>query len=94
MDVITHRFAYITGQIDLCAEHAAQPPEWVPSLGPVNHGQHAGLCGVCRRYHASDFGGGDALGAAARVAAEELDCDTDDLEATRKGAHIVCVRVR
>lgn len=47
MRVITYQHAYIGGTTTLCEEHAVHPPEWVPSLGPVSHGQHEGECDAC-----------------------------------------------
>ncbi len=66
--VITYQHAYIAGTSTLCARHSAHPPSWVPALGPVSHGQHAGRCAVCdTRYRivvgekGSDYGHVEAL---------------------------------
>lgn len=42
--VVTYQAAYHAPDITLCAQHAEQPPY---PLGPVQHGQHEGLCEVC-----------------------------------------------
>ncbi len=47
MTVVTYQYAYIQGDVSLCSEHAEKPPEWLPILGPVNHGAHEGICDAC-----------------------------------------------
>lgn len=49
--VITYQHAYVGGTTTLCEEHAASPPDWVPSLGPVSHGAHQGGCEACSDDH-------------------------------------------
>lgn len=39
----------IGGAVDLCREHAARPPEWMPELVAVQYGQHMGWCDACMR---------------------------------------------
>jgi hypothetical protein len=46
--VVTYWSAYPPYiQISLCDEHAAHPPEDVPSLGRVSYGLHEGTCAAC-----------------------------------------------
>jgi len=47
MTIVTYVNAYIPGAHDLCADHAEDPPEWLPALGAVEHGAHEGECAVC-----------------------------------------------
>jgi hypothetical protein len=46
-NVVTYAYAYVNGTIDLCDEHAEDPPESLPVLGPVSHGEHRGSCHAC-----------------------------------------------
>ena len=51
--VITYQHAYLPGQrITLCARHEHSDDPLVAarfgSLGPVSHGQHWGICAICR----------------------------------------------
>lgn len=50
--VVTYQHAYVTGEATLCRAHAQHPPEWIPVLGPVQHGARSGLCDVCERIEA------------------------------------------
>jgi len=63
MRVITYQHAYIGGTTTLCHPHAAHPPDWVPSLGPVSYGEHEGTCRACERER-------DTKTAAEQVAAQ------------------------
>ena len=45
--IVTYKYAYVTGTVDLCAAHAENPPEALPALGPVSHGEHRGWCHAC-----------------------------------------------
>lgn len=53
--VATYQFAYVDGEVSLCSYHAARPPEWLGSLGPVSYGQHEGCCKVCSEDEAEDL---------------------------------------
>jgi hypothetical protein len=46
---VTYQHAYIAGTTTLCRRHAEYPPEWVPVLGPVSHGDHDAACDACGR---------------------------------------------
>lgn len=64
--VVTYAFAYIGGQINLCAAHAedeaARDVAGVPTLGQVRHGAHYGYCPLCdvpaAGAEVEDMGGG------------------------------------
>lgn len=45
--VATYQLAYVNGEVALCSYHAAHPPEWLGSLGPVIYGMHEGCCKAC-----------------------------------------------
>lgn len=45
--VITYQHAHEAGTSTLCSVHADKPPSWIPALGPVSHGLHAGRCRAC-----------------------------------------------
>jgi hypothetical protein len=49
--VVTYTFAYVPGRIDLCATCAESPSEFLPALGPVDYGAHAGVCHQCEADH-------------------------------------------